>query len=129
MITRHVEHIMGIPVSLALRGPSERHVSARAAWQAVISELRHVDEVFSTYREDSWISRLDRGEVSEQDCPIEVSEVIDLGERAQWESDGAFDIRYDDSLDPSGVVKGWAVERASRLLYHLDLDYLSLIHI
>jgi thiamine biosynthesis lipoprotein len=89
-----------------------------------MAALRDVDRVFSTYRPDSHVSRLDRGEISLVACPPEVLEVLALGERWRLESAEAFDVlrRGADGelhLDPSGVVKGWAVERAARPLHHL----------
>jgi thiamine biosynthesis lipoprotein len=119
-VQRYVEHVMGMPVSLALRGRHAADAAAAAAWRAVMQSLREVDRTFSTYRADSWISRLARGEVSVSDCPPEVAEVLALGERARVESGGAFDVRRDSGagsvLDPSAVVKGWAVQRAARVL-------------
>ncbi|MFC8732765.1 FAD:protein FMN transferase [Luteimicrobium sp. NPDC057192] len=122
---RRVEHVMGMPVSLALRGRHATGPRADAAWEAALAELRHVDAVFSTYRPDSWISRLGRGEVTVDDCPPEVREVLSLGELARLGSGGAFDVRRPGPdgtvvLDPSGVVKGWAVERALRAFDDLD---------
>jgi thiamine biosynthesis lipoprotein len=111
---------MGLPVSLALRGRHAAGPSADAAWEAVLADLREVDRVFSTHRADSFVSRLDRGEVAVGDCPGEVAEVLRLGERARAESGGAFDVVRDGVLDPSGVVKGWAVERAAARLRALD---------
>jgi thiamine biosynthesis lipoprotein len=110
-----------MPISLALRGLHVDDDLAEAAWQAALAVLREVDRVFSTYRHDSLVSRLQRGEIDLADCPAEVHEVLDLGERARQESDGAFDVRrpVPDGhrvLDPSGVVKGWAVDRAARAL-------------
>jgi thiamine biosynthesis lipoprotein len=117
-VHRRVEQLMGMPISLALRG---RHVDDRAAdeaWQRALEVLREVDRVFSTYRADSFVSRLDRGEIDVAGCPPEVAEVIALGEQARRESGGAFDVLLPGPdglvhLDPSGVVKGWAVERAA----------------
>jgi thiamine biosynthesis lipoprotein len=111
---------MGLPVSLALRGRHADDRSADAAWASVVADLRRVDEVFSTWRDDSFVSRLDRGEVVVGDGPPEVAEVLALGERARRESGGAFDVVRDGRLDPSGVVKGWAVERAAAHLRQLD---------
>jgi thiamine biosynthesis lipoprotein len=91
--------------------------------------LTEVDRVFSTYRTDSFVSRLGRGEIRLEDCPPEVAEVLELGAAAERESDGAFSIRLPGSdgtpvLDPSGVVKGWAVERAAAPLRALaDTDF------
>ena len=39
--------------------------------------------MFSTYRADSVISRLGRGEIDLADCPAEVAEVLALGERGR----------------------------------------------
>jgi thiamine biosynthesis lipoprotein len=119
-VRRRVEHLMGLPVSVALRGRHEDGPRADAAWADLVADLRAVDRVFSTYREDSFVSRLDRGEVTAASGPPEVAEVLALGERARRESGGAFDIVRDGRLDPSGVVKGWAVERAARHLHALD---------
>lgn len=126
---RRVEQVMGLPVSVALRGRHAGGSRAEAAWAAVLADLREVDRVFSTYRSDSAISRLDRGETTLDRCPPEVAEVLALGERARRESGGAFDTRRRGpdgrvALDPSGVVKGWAVQRASVVLAELpDTDW------
>lgn len=126
---RYVDHVMGMPISLALRGRHARDHDALEAWSEVMADLREVDRVFSTYRDDSHVSRLRRGEISVADCPPEVVEVLGLGHRARLESGGAFDVRRPGPdgrvvLDPSGVVKGWAVERASAWLHALpDTDF------
>ena len=118
---RYVEHVMGMPISLALRGRHSDDDTARAAWAQTMAVLHEVDQVFSTYRPDSFVSRLGRGEIALEDCPPEVAEVVELGAAAERESGGAFSIRLPGPdgipvLDPSGVVKGWAVERAAEPL-------------
>jgi FAD:protein FMN transferase len=122
---RYVEHVMGMPISLVLRGRHTDDPAAQAAWAACLADLREADRVFSTYRDDSYVSRLAHGEIELDECPDVVREVLDLGERARVESGGAFDVRRPGSdgtrvLDPSGVVKGWAVQRASTHLRDLD---------
>ncbi len=125
---RRVEHVMGMPISLALRGSHAADGRGAAAWAAVLADLRRVDRIFSTYRADSVISRLDRGEVDltdvAPDIAADVAAVLALGEAARDDSDGAFNVRRDGRLDPSGVVKGWAAERAAAHLAALpDTDY------
>jgi thiamine biosynthesis lipoprotein len=126
---RYVEHVMGMPISLALRGRHADDAAARAAWAEVVDRLREADRVFSTYRADSAVSRLNRGELELEDCPPEVAEVLALGDLARISSAGAFDVRRPGPdgevvLDPSGVVKGWAVERAAGVLADLaDTDF------
>jgi thiamine biosynthesis lipoprotein len=112
---------MGMPISLALRGRHTEDDTARAAWAETLMVLDEVDRVFSTYRPDSFVSRLGRAEIGLEDCPPEVVEVVELGAAAERESGGAFSIRLPGPdgtrvLDPSGVVKGWAVERAADAL-------------
>ncbi|MGZ4453007.1 MAG: FAD:protein FMN transferase [Nocardioides sp.] len=120
-VQRYVEHVMGMPISLALRGRHTTDARALDAWAEAMATLHDVDRVFSTYRADSHVSRLDRGEITLATCPPELLEVLALGERWRQDSGGAFDVRRGDAsgtfhLDPSGVVKGWAVERAARPL-------------
>ena len=123
-VGRYVEHVMGMPISLALRGRHTGDTPAAAAWAATLAVLRDADRVFSTYRTDSVISRLGRGEIALADCPPEVAEVLALGEAAERDSGGAFAVRRADVLDPSGVVKGWAAERAAAHLAALpDTDF------
>jgi len=116
--SRYVDHVMGMPISLAVRGRHAATPAGRAAWAEAMAVLRAADRVFSTYRADSVVSRLDRGELDLADCPPEVHEVLELGAAAARDSGGAFDVRRADAsgrivLDPSGVVKGWAAERAA----------------
>jgi len=124
-VTRRVEQLMGMPISLALRGRYAGTAAGDESWQEVLATLRDVDRVFSTYRADSFVSRFDRGYISLGDCPPEISEVLSLGEQARQQSHGASDVWRAGpdgrrTFDPSGVVKGWAVERAARPLRHLD---------
>ena len=128
-VHRRVEHVMGMPISLAMRGPHAGDRYGESAWARALSVLHEADRMFSTYRADSFVSRLGRGEIGVADCPAEVAEVLALAELARVQSGGAFDVRLPDPdgrtvLDPSGVVKGWAVQRASRAFEALaDTDY------
>ena len=120
-ISRRVVQVMGMPISLALRGRHTDGPMAEGAWTRVVASLREADLVFSTYRPDSCISRLGRGEIDLAACPLEVAEVLELGATAAAASGGAFDVRWRTDadatvFDPSGVVKGWAVDRAAAFL-------------
>ncbi|WP_037628336.1 FAD:protein FMN transferase [Streptomyces aureus] len=111
---RHAEEVMGTVFSFDVRGGESGAV--RAALEEAIAGLHRVDEVFSTYREDSQISRLARGELTVEECDPEVAEVLGLGAEAERASDGWFSTRYEGRLDPTGIVKGWAAERAAERL-------------
>ncbi|MDX6207545.1 MAG: FAD:protein transferase [Frankiales bacterium] len=109
---RHVEHVMGTVFSLDLRDPA----LAEGAVDEVVRWWHWVDEVFSTYRPESRISRLGRGEITLRECPQEVAEILDLCAEAGRRSGGWFSAMPGGSLDPSGMVKGWSVERAAAML-------------
>lgn len=87
-----------------------------AAIDAAVRWLHDVDETFSTYRDDSEISRLGRGEISTDACSPDVRDVLRRCEEMRLRSKGCFDIHYGERLDPSGLVKGWSVERAATML-------------
>jgi thiamine biosynthesis lipoprotein len=112
--TRHVEHAMGTVFSFDVRGGSPARVAA--ALREAVAWLHHVDAVFSTYRPDSQVSRLAAGDLPLSACSPEVREVHALCERARRRTGGFFDAGYAGGFDPTGLVKGWAVERAALLV-------------
>ena len=87
--------------------------SAARALERAKARLRRADEVFSTWKPDSPMSRLRRGEIELEQAPPEVAEVLELCRRARDASDGWFDPwGLPGGVDPTGLVKGWAAERA-----------------
>jgi FAD:protein FMN transferase len=103
-----VRHIMGMPIRFDV--PPGTDVEPAFAW------LREVDATFSTYRADSPISRLGRGELTLADCPPEVDEVLTRCLELGRATGGFFSVRAAGRLDPSGLVKGWAVAGAAERL-------------
>ena len=76
-----------------------------------MSWLHRVDAVFSTYQADSDISRIRRGELRGRDAASEVAEVLDLCEQiADRNRTGTSARTWTARLDPTGLVKGWAIE-------------------
>lgn len=113
----HVEHVMGTVVSIDVRFADEsQRLPMRAAIADVVAWLHRVDDVFSTYRHESQVSRLGRGELRLADCDSDVAEVLELCAQIGHETDGYFSSTYGGRLDPTGVVKGWAIQQASELL-------------
>ena len=105
---------MGTVFSFDVRGGEPGAV--KSALEEAVTALHRVDEVFSTYRDDSQVSRLARGELTVDDCDPDVAEVLALGAEAERLREGWFSTRYEGRLDPTGIVKGWSVERAARRL-------------
>jgi thiamine biosynthesis lipoprotein len=103
---------MGMPIGIDLVAPGERDVDVEPAF----AWLAGVDATFSTYRDDREISRLDRGELSIAQCRPEVDEVLTRCLELERATGGYFSVRPAGRLDPSGFVKGWAVDGAAQRL-------------
>jgi FAD:protein FMN transferase len=110
-VTR-VEYIMGMPIVVDVRD-----VDDAAALDPIFDWFARVDRTFSTYREDSEISRLNRGELRPEDAEADVQEVLARCEELRRETNGYFDVcaARPDIVDPSGLVKGWSVDRAASI--------------
>jgi thiamine biosynthesis lipoprotein len=108
---KHVERVMGTAVSFDVRGGTPDAVADACAI------LHGADAVFSTWQPDSPMSRLRRGELSVGDAPAEIAEVLDLCAEAKRLSGGWFDPwSMPGGVDPTGLVKGWAAQRAADTL-------------
>lgn len=121
------ESVMGMPVSVHLRGP-RLGPGVAVAVAAVYTELRRLEAVLSIYRPDSDVSRLADGALALDECAPEVAEVLELCALATAHTAGAFTALRPlpgggHRLDPTGLVKGWAVERAAAPLRDLGVDW------
>jgi FAD:protein FMN transferase len=110
---RHAEQVMGTVVSFDV--PAWTSAPGGALGQAV-RWLHWVDATFSPYRPGSDVSRFGRGEVRLAQCAPELAEVLAACAELSARSGGYFTATPGGRLDPSGYVKGWAVERAAALL-------------
>jgi thiamine biosynthesis lipoprotein len=109
---KQTRFLMGMPVIVEVVDPE----AAGAIFDQVYAYFEHVDQTFSTYKDDSEISRLNRGELSLSQASDEMKEIFALAEQTRQESQGYFDIRRGGYFDPSGIVKGWAIQQAAGLL-------------
>jgi len=126
-----VEQIMGMPISIHVRGPERPGEVADVAVRAVFDELRWVDATFSPYREESELRRLQRGRLTLEQCDPTMTQVQQLCLTARERTDGYFDAWACSDLglgvfDPTGLVKTWAVARAARHLRGAGLDDFAL---
>jgi len=114
---------MGTVVSFDLRpGPvSKREVFLALATAKGI--LHRADAVFSTWKKDSPVSRLRRGDIKLEDAPAEVAVVLEMCNEARRLSAGWFDPwAMPGGMDPTGLVKGWAAEQALEVLASTGID-------
>src|SRR5689334_15659150 len=97
--------IMGMPVSINIAEPHAKEKDI----EKVFEYLRKIDKIFSTYKEESEISRFNNGLIKYKDLSDEVKKVLELCEETKKETDGYFDIEREGKIDPSGLVKGYAI--------------------
>ena len=123
-----VETVMGMPIRIDVRDPEVGPETVQAAFDWLVE----VDDRFSTWKPHSEISRINRGELALEDAHPDVTDVLarclELGELTggyfdAWavahevEGDGRDpSVFLPGAVEPSGLVKGWSVERAGKLL-------------
>lgn len=84
---------------------------------AVFAYFDDVDRRFSTYKADSEIEAINLGRLAATGYSDEMREILSLSELTRRETNGYFDIRAPNGkLDPSGIVKGWAIRNAARIV-------------
>jgi FAD:protein FMN transferase len=107
---------MGTVVSFDVPDWAGRDGGSGAVLDRVVQWLHWVDATFSPYRDDSDVSRFGRGSLALADCAPELAEVLAACAEVNVLSGGYFTTRPGGRFDPSGYVKGWAIERAAAML-------------
>jgi thiamine biosynthesis lipoprotein len=128
---KRTEVIMGMPITVAIPDRERMDVPSGVvrfptvgkAADAVFEYFRAIDEQFSPYKHQSETCRIDRGELSRERASPDMREVLSLAEETKTLTGGYFDVWFQGRFDPSGLVKGWAIARAARMLE--DGDFIS----
>lgn len=104
---------MGMPITVEIVD-NKAH---KKDLEDIFDYFTDIDAVFSTYKKNSEISRINRMELREKDYSADMKQIFALAEKTKKETQGYFDMVQSNGLkDPSGVVKGWAVLQASKQL-------------
>lgn len=101
---------MGMPITIEITAGG-----TNAVIDHVFDYFRKVDKRFSTYKPNSEISKINQG-LTESEWSQEMKFVMSLCDKTKLETDGYFDVYHSGKLDPSGLVKGWAIDNAAKLL-------------
>jgi thiamine biosynthesis lipoprotein len=107
--------LMGMPIAVEIANGDA--TAQEAAIEKVFEYFKHVDEKFSTYKDTSEITAINKKEIDGAQWSEEMQLVFTLAEETKKASDGYFNIQKPDgSYDPSGLVKGWAIWNAAQIL-------------
>lgn len=104
------EQIMGMPVTLNFA-----HAKDTTHAKDVFKFFKYVDAKYSTYKSDSEISRINNGLAKSHWSP-EMRQIFKMCEQTKQQTGGYFNISRGKKRDPSGLVKGWAIQRAAQML-------------
>ncbi len=102
---------MGMPFTLAVRGDA-----APGCFEQAFAELRMLDALFSPFRAESAVGRINAGTLDARSAGALVSEVSELCEHYAARTNGYFSAWASGRFDPTGLVKGWAIERVCAIL-------------
>lgn len=105
--------IMGMPITIEI---IDEKVN-KDIFILIFNYFKYIDEKFSTYKDSSEITQINKGRIKKENYSKDMLEILELSEKTKIDTNGYFDIKkYDNSLDPSGIVKGWAIHNASLIL-------------
>lgn len=112
-----VAQIMGLPMSVHVRGPLATSAGVAGAVEAAFDALRADEAMFSTWRPESPVSRIKAGLDLVVEAHPRIRHVAALCELAGHRTGGAFAAWLPGSdgrshFDPTGLVKGWSVDEA-----------------
>jgi thiamine biosynthesis lipoprotein len=106
---------MGMPITVEVSDSNDQ-----AVMEEVFAYFVAVDAQFSTYKSTSEITKVNAG-LPRDEWSADMKLVLDLCEQTRRDTNGYFDIAHDGQLDPSGLVKGWAIRNAAKLLAGLGM--------
>ncbi|HZL08206.1 MAG TPA: FAD:protein FMN transferase [Candidatus Dormibacteraeota bacterium] len=103
--------IMGMPINVVI----EDETADETAFREVRDYFHYVDDQYSPYKPTSEVSKINDGLPKSKWTP-EMKTILELCQQTKDQTRGYFDVFRDGRLDPSGLVKGWAIDNAARLL-------------
>lgn len=117
---KQTQLIMGMPITVEIL--EER--ADQQIFDKVFLYFQQVDAKFSLYKPNSQISQINRGEIKQPNYDQEIKLIFKLAESTRRETNGFFDIHNPQKkiIDPSGIVKGWAIHQAAEILKKAGLN-------
>ena len=105
---------MAMPFTVKLKATPAMGLSIQrvATYRQLIQqELDRLDHEFSPFRSDSLVRRFARQELTAPQLTRDFQTVYGWAVRAQDQTAGAFNPFFAGHYDPTGLVKGWAIQR------------------
>jgi len=113
MPLRQVREVMGMPVTIHV---ADDNPAASEGVDEAFADFVLLDRTFSPFLADSLLSRINRGELAVSESGALVQQALDLCRHYERATRGYFSAWPHGRLEPSGLVKGWAIDRACSIL-------------
>ena len=103
---------MGMPITIEIVDASAK----KSDIDMIFDYFRSIDQKFSVYKNDSEITKINKGQIKPKEYSQDMKTVFKLCQQTKKETNGYFDIKHMGKIDPSGLVKGWAINNAALML-------------
>jgi FAD:protein FMN transferase len=104
--------LMGMPIIVEIVDKWAK----QGDFDKVYNYFEYIDHKFSTYKNDSEVSAINTGRLNISEVTGDLKEVLALCEETKKLTNGYFNAVHYGRLDPSGLVKGWAINNAANIL-------------
>lgn len=104
--------VMGMPVTVEVVD----NLQTKNIFDKVFQYFAYIDQKFSTYKTNSETTLINQGKIRSKNFSKDMKTILKLAEETKKETNGYFDIYHDGKLDPLGLVKGWAILKAAKIL-------------
>lgn len=104
--------MMDMPITVEIVDNS----AAEKDLKKIFAYFDYIDNKFSTFKNSSEITKINQGKLRRDNYSQDMQTLLALAAITKKETNGYFDIQQKGKLDPSGVVKGWAINESAKLL-------------
>ncbi len=102
--------LMGMPITIEIQ---EESVDKKI-FDKVFDYFKWVDKTFSPYKDSSEVSKLNNNPGFKISSHME--EILNLSNITFNQTNGYFRVHINGKFDPSGIVKGWSIQNAAKIL-------------
>lgn len=104
--------IMGMPITVEI---TDANANAKSI-NKIFMYFKYIDNKFSTYKKTSEITKINTGKINKKNLSADMKTVFRLAKKTRKETNGYFNINKKNKIDPSGLVKGWAINNAAKII-------------
>lgn len=105
-----------MPITVILPGDVAKNV-----FEGIFARFHAIDEQFSPFKDTSEVTKINRG-LPETEWSEAMKDIVDRAELTKIATNGYFDVWHDGRFDPSGIVKGWAIDEAAAVAHAHGVD-------